>query len=70
MAIITFSKEIYPAGIIQQTAEAFGHLAEIHITEDSSSIAVSFNKCIYDEKRTTLEFGNYAIDLMNSPENG
>lgn len=46
-------------------AEAYKNLVDISIAEYPDFFMVTFTNCIYDEKQTVKEFGNYVIGLMN-----
>ena len=66
MTTITFNKELYTGESVSAAAAAFQSLAKFNISDEQSYIAVSVSDCLYDEKQTLAEFGNYVIDFMNN----
>lgn len=62
---LKLTKEIYGITEIQAAVGAYDQLANIRVLDAGDYWVLAFERCTYDAGRTTKEFENYVIDLMN-----
>lgn len=63
---VSLSKEIYPEWAIARAAADYAALAAITLEAGEERITCTFSQCKYGEERTSKEFLNYLINLLNS----
>jgi len=66
MKKIKLDKQIYSIPYVLQAINDYKSFANIISYEDSSNIIVMLNNCKYGNDKTTHEFENYIIELMNN----
>lgn len=63
---LSLDLEVYNRSIILEAINAYRGLCVIDYTERGHKFICKFSKCKYNIDKTTLEFENYVIDLMNT----
>lgn len=69
MKTIEYDLDIYPLDIIYTAIKDYNNIASIEINTEGNKAIVTFVHCLYQEKLTIKEFGNYLIDLIGA-DNG